>query len=383
MRNRFLIPTIRLAENDDIYSLIKLGHYYKDISKNYKEAARYFERARTLGDVYASLRLGEIYEKINTGVEDKKLIQEQLRTSLKRYQEVSDLESLNNEYTESIQNFFEELASSGDRTVIKYLADIYDSGKEYINALRWYKELVADNHPYGYFKYGEYLYNGYGIQRDYEKAYVKFVEAKELGEKKALYYLGNMLYLGQGSKQNHKEALVLLENANKAFSTFDPYYLAILLLNNKEIKSFTRVLRLLVKSATFGNKEAKKKLIELVLEKKVSKQYGELCLEYLKEFDLVDDTTSLTYAKLYEHDNEIFKSDLNKSIKYYILYIEKTGYTLENKELILHMLGIFIQLKLDIEFYYYINVLLKHYEFYLSDDKYLYDKYKQVEKKYS
>lgn len=132
-----------LDKNQEIYIYEILGSMYlhgNGIAKNGEKAFEWFSKSANLGSGRSLSTLGVMYFNGDGVKKDlKKAVQ-----------------------------FFEKSASEGDSTAILNLGNIYFKDKNYKEALKWYEK--SDNLQLSQYRLGIIYFNGYGVEKDFEKS---------------------------------------------------------------------------------------------------------------------------------------------------------------------------------------------------------------------
>ena len=80
------------------------------------------------------------------------------------------------------------------------------TGKNYIEAVKWYLKLAEQGYAEAQCILGNCYYNGKGVQQDYKKAVKWHLKAAEQGHAEAQYNLGFCYEKGKGVKENYEKA---------------------------------------------------------------------------------------------------------------------------------------------------------------------------------
>ncbi len=148
------------------------------------------------------------------------------------------------------------------------------------------------------------LYNGKGIERDYNLAYIELEKlSNEVSSDKIIEMLGEMYYLGNGTEKNYNKAFEKFSFIEK-FNSQAKYYLGQMYLNGEGVeKDETKAKTLIMESAEMRNKKA---------------------INFLNNRDTVGKEEELDLDSLFENGIEETEFDKEYS-KYYDLYEEKFG----------------------------------------------------------
>ncbi len=368
-QNRNVIGRLRkAAENDDPMSNVKLAHYYLDILNNDELALKYFERARLLGDEYVSTRIGELYLK-----------KEEYTLALKRFQEARNVEVLEKEYKAIISTFYDELASFGDKRVLKYLADIFDSKQEYINAYRWYVELkgIGDNDIL--YKLGLYYEMGRGVKADDKRAFEYYLEGYEDGNMNCGQKLCEFYFAGKGVKKDTQKAIEIGEEVYKAFEDFDPEILGRI---SEENKNFDKAVEYYFESAyRTKNKNSIRSLLRLSGTEQPDVSFKELP-GYLATLPYLDADHAL-YAFNFFFDGKYVDKNDDLAYKYLDTYVTLTGYVNKNKDYVTQLRDYNFNADNAAMEYYYCRILKDKYNFDVEGDSTYQNRYPDLEKQLS
>lgn len=180
------------AERGNAEAQFSLGvKYYKgkDVTKNLREAARYFKLAADQGNASAQSWLGECY---------------------------FDGEGVQQNYQEAVK-YLKLAAEQGKSRAQYYVGYCYSNGKgvpvNYEEAAKYYKQSADQGYSYAQVGIANLYQRGDGVPLDYNEAAKYFKLAAEQGDKDALAELGKCYVYGLGVPVNYEEAKNCFEQA--------------------------------------------------------------------------------------------------------------------------------------------------------------------------
>lgn len=189
-------------------------YYYGDgVSKDFSKALKWYKKSADLGFPDAQFSLGIMYE-------NGEGVSENIKEAAKFY--YLSAKQGNQNAREAIVN----LAELEDPNALYYLGDIYYNGygvpKNFEKAFKWYEKAANMANTDAICCLGKIFDQGIGVQQDFAKASSWFRKAVELGRKDALknmqdlalirksidaqYNLGEMFFYGSGVKMDYNEA---------------------------------------------------------------------------------------------------------------------------------------------------------------------------------
>jgi len=112
-------------------------------------------------------------------------------------------------YTEGDKTALDELLSHAEKNEITaqlWLGNLYQSDKNYTEALTWFTRAADTGDAAARHNIGDMYLNGRGVSQDYEKAFYWLKAAAEQNLPIAQNKLGRLYETGQGTEENHEEA---------------------------------------------------------------------------------------------------------------------------------------------------------------------------------
>jgi TPR repeat protein len=177
------------AETTDMAEQRHLGWTFnngKDVEKDYKKAAYWFEKAALQGDMNSQKRLGYMYIK-GEGVEQ--------------------------DYDQALY-WLEKAALQGNKAATGSMGHLYkNKKKDYQKAIYWYKKAILLNHAGAATQLGHMHRDGWGFEKDVNKAVKWYTKAAKQGNHHGQRNLGLQYLKGNGVEQDYKKAHYWLNKA--------------------------------------------------------------------------------------------------------------------------------------------------------------------------
>jgi len=202
----------KAAKTDVVSAQICMGKAYAN-GGNYKEAAKWYNRAAEQGNEKANDYLKWMYEGGKGYIFDFKRIREIHKQAAKEKDAIAQYHlGWIYEYGAGVLRdgvkaveWYTKAAEQGHKIAQFRLAWIYERGKKYIfeikrdykKAVEWYKK-AAKHYLRANYKLGVMYENGYGVDQDYKKAAEYYFKAAIFGDVDALYNLSWLYAYGQG-----------------------------------------------------------------------------------------------------------------------------------------------------------------------------------------
>ena len=172
--------------------IVELGENYylgRGVSKNYKEAFKFFMEAAKLGDEYGESYVGLFYEK---------------GFGIKR------------DYT-SAAKWYYRAAVKGNTFSQYSLAVLFLNGtgvsKDYSKAMLWLQKSAENDYVPSYYQLGRIYYHGFGVDKNLDTAFKWYRKGAEGNLGAAQYALSFMYKNGEGCKKNNIKAYYWIEKA--------------------------------------------------------------------------------------------------------------------------------------------------------------------------
>lgn len=233
----------------DNTAIVNLGLCYAcgfGVDKDSRKAAKCYRVAAGEGDSLAKFALGLCYAD-GIGVERDKIKAEDLFSKTLCYEGNLDKFWNKNE----VLMWLREAGERGNASVQKCLGDYYMAGKDYAEAVKWFRKAAEIGYDYsalhdssfrGRKKRGEalrkrsikasaymqlakiYLHGGNGVEKDEAEAVQLFPKAAEQGNAEAQILLASCYLSGTGVAKDEAEAIVWFRRAAKQDGFFDSFY---------------------------------------------------------------------------------------------------------------------------------------------------------------
>ena len=189
LANEKCIEQMKLMENmaacGNLDAIKRMGNYYYDgigVKRDYRMAAKWYEKAAILGDSWCKNRLGEMYRD-GKGTEPN---------------------------NEKALAWFKEAANSGNTISIANIIDmcvskIVDDNTLCVEQMKLMENIATYGNLYAIRRMGNYYYDGIGVKRDYRMAAKWYEKAAILGDSWCKNRLGEMYRDGKGTEPNTTE----------------------------------------------------------------------------------------------------------------------------------------------------------------------------------
>jgi TPR repeat protein len=185
-------------ENPDDGMLVNLLGRAHEADRNYVEARRNYEKASSLGDLYAMTNLGWLSVYGLDGPAD----------------------------VEKGRQLFEKAALQGNHSAQASLAFLYRDGyggvaKDSAEAIRWYRQAADQGNATALGNLGWFYREGVGVEKDYQKSVDYYRRGADAGDVSSIAAMGYAVQNGLGVAQNYEEARAWYEkgaNAGDAYS---------------------------------------------------------------------------------------------------------------------------------------------------------------------
>ncbi len=269
----------KAAKSDNVSAQICMGKAYAN-GGNYKEAAKWYNRAAEQGNEKANDYLKWMYEGGKGYIFDFKRIREIHKQAAKEKDAIAQYHlGWIYEYGAGVLRdgvkaveWYTKAAEQGHKIAQFRLAWIYERGKKYIfeikrdykKAVEWYKKS-AGHYLRANYKLGVMYENGYGVDQNYKKAAEYYFKAAIFDDVDALYNLSWLYAYGQGVERDYIMAIHYYSKAaenghTKAmrhlgwFKDYKP---------NEKIKDYRKIIENLQKEAESGDDYAQNLLGEM------------------------------------------------------------------------------------------------------------------------
>ncbi len=167
-----------LASNGNIDAMRRLGDYYyvgAGIGRDYGVAMEWFAKAASCGDIWSMNRLGEMYR-------DGKGTGSDMGTAIEWFRAAAD------------HGFLPSCSALIDM----YVSGTIDDGSIHREAMRQLKNSALRGNSNAAVKFGDLLYNGFGVKRDCSEAVKWYTLAAKLGNLRARNRLAEIYRDGSG-----------------------------------------------------------------------------------------------------------------------------------------------------------------------------------------
>ena len=220
---RQVAQLVELAANSGTpRSMSSMGAFFfyglGDFEQDYKEAAKWCQKAAEQGQAWAQNHLGWMYQ-FGQG------ITQDYKEAFKWYQKAAEQgwayaqydlagmyyngQGVPQDYKEAAK-WYSKAAEQGNPLAQYGLAGMYYNGRgvsqDYKEAAKWYSKAAEQGVPSAQSKLGLMYYCGDGVPQDYKEAVKWYAKAAEQGDPSAQVLLAEMYNSGQGIPQDHKEA---------------------------------------------------------------------------------------------------------------------------------------------------------------------------------
>ncbi|NLY84409.1 MAG: trypsin-like serine protease, partial [Acholeplasmataceae bacterium] len=226
----------KLAENGDTDAQVKLGikYYTGDgVTKDYAEAARWYQKAAAKTNSTALFNLGFLYA-FGQGVPKNQ---------------------------ELAAKFMRQAADQGDATMQLMLGRLFYKSNvlplDHAEAAYWFNEAAQQGHLDAQRLLGYMYMFGQGVQVDYIKAYSLLKVPAEQGDMFSQMFLGRMYYFGGGVEKNYAEAARWYRKAAEQGNIWAQSFLGLMYYSGEGVeKNYAEAARWFRKAADQGDADS-------------------------------------------------------------------------------------------------------------------------------
>ena len=206
---------------DDAQSQFEIGWMYANgdgLEQDFKEAAKWYQKAADQGDADAQYNLGLMYD-------NGQGVGQDFKEAAKWYQKAADQgdaypqfhlgwmyangQGVEQDFKEAFK-WYQKAADQGVAMAQSNLGAMYDRGEgveqDFKEAAKWYQKAADQGDANGQINLGVMYAKGQGVEQDFKEAFKWYQKAADQGYANGQSNLGAMYYRGRGVEQNYVTA---------------------------------------------------------------------------------------------------------------------------------------------------------------------------------